>query len=135
MPVEAVAMSLKIAVLAHHSLLADGIASRLREHAGQIEVQTVEAGAVDLPQRLQRARPAIVLMDSTDAEAVENMPLDRLWALLPETRVMRLDPASDHVRVFSCERWRVPGIDGLIAALLKIGPVGRLAAPGGARGD
>lgn len=124
MSITVAVMSLRIAVLAHHSLFADGIASRLREHSGQIEVQTVEAGAVDLPQRLQRVRPAIVLMDSTDVEAVERMPLDRLWALLPEARVMRLDPASDHVRVFSCERWRAAGIEGLIAAMLKIGPAG-----------
>jgi DNA-binding NarL/FixJ family response regulator len=128
-------MSLRIAVLAHNSLLADGIASRLREHGGPLEVQAVAAGDADLPQRLQRARPAIVLMDSTDVEAVERMPLERLWALLPEARVVRLDPASDHVRVFCCERRRAPGIESLIAAILQIGPAGCLAAAGGTLAD
>lgn len=116
-------MPLRVVVLFHRSLFADGIASRLREHADLVEALTVDAGLPDAADQLRAAGPAIVVFDATDAGALEKMPVSRLLDLLPNARVLRIDPDSDHVRVFSSVARRAKSIGELIAVMQAI-PVG-----------
>lgn len=118
------AAPLKVAVLTRRSLFAAGIASRLREHAELLEVQLIRAEAAEALVQLAQLEPAILLMDSTDVEAVTGFSLLDLWERLPRVRVVFLDPVSDHVRVCGCDPWLARGSEGLIAVMQQVSSPG-----------
>ena len=113
-------MPVRVVVLSHRSLFANGIASRLRDHTDLVEAHTVEAGQPDALERLRALHPAIVVMGAADTSAVEAVRLASLLDTLPEVKVIRLDPGSDDVRVYNCVRHRAQGIGELIEVMRQV---------------
>jgi hypothetical protein len=112
---------LRVAVLAQRSLFTEGIVSRLREHAGQVEVQAIEAGAPGALHQLGASQPDIVVLDATDISTLERLPLVQLWSVLPKAKIMQLDSATEVVRVFCCAQYHAHGIEGLFEILGSVG--------------
>ncbi|MBI3361508.1 MAG: hypothetical protein HY023_10400 [Chloroflexi bacterium] len=109
-------MPVRVVVLSHRSLFAGGIASRLRERADLVDVQTVDASLPDALDQLRAVAPAFVVVDVADT-AADRISIGQVLDLLPEARVIRIDPGSDHVQICSRVRRRARGVDELIEVM------------------
>ncbi len=117
-------MSLRVAVLAQHSLFAEGLATRLREYKRVFEVFSIDATVVeDAIRRLLEAEPTIVIVDANDAGLLKEIPVTRLLNLLPGARVIQIDADSDRVQVFFSEQRYAPATNDLVSMMHDIAAV------------
>lgn len=114
------ASHLRVVILSHRSLFASGIASRLREYPGQVEVHTLAADLPDLARELRALTPAVVIVDTTDADTARTLPLPELLGAVPDAKAILIDPRQGVVEVFSLEKHRAQGVDELIAVMREI---------------
>ncbi len=98
-------MPKRVVILSGHSLFAEGIASRLRQHPEALDLHIVDPhvpGAID---QVAAAHPSAVIVDATDLEAEQLCPLSSLLVQLPALKVIRLDPQRNQIQVVtSAER-------------------------------
>ncbi len=100
-------MPLRVVVLAHNSLLAGGVASRLREDSHLFEVDVIDAAAVDdAANQLLSITPEIVIVDALDERVIEKLPIIKLLEILPTVKVIQLNCRNDQIRVFTSEQRR-----------------------------
>ena len=92
---------LRVVILAHHSLLSGGVASKLSEYKDSLVVRLIDWDRPDLAEMLMEETPDFIIMDMGDANICQKTPIINLLELLPNAHVVRLNLASDSVRVFS----------------------------------
>ncbi len=90
-----------IIILAHHSLLSGGIASKLSEYKETLSVHTMDWSAPDIYQRLQNESPDVIILDAGDSNICQKTPIPQLLAAVPNAKIIRLGLESDQVTVFS----------------------------------
>ncbi len=105
--------------LSQHSLFVEGVASRLRQHLSEGEVQTLDARQPQCLERLIAAQPSTVILDATDHELEALCPLGTLLDALPWLQVIRLDPRQEHIQVVSSEQRAVTGVQDLVSVLRR----------------
>lgn len=114
-------MPLKVAILFHRSLLADGIALRLREHPELVEAQMVDASSADAVERLREICPTAVIVDATDTDALRSLPITQVLDAAPGSKAMLIDPRLGDVKVYSVLRHSARAIEELIAMVRAMG--------------
>ena len=96
-----------VVILAHHSLLSGGIASKLSEYTGLLQVRLIDSDMDDIMGALKSQPPAVIIMDAGDSTVCQKLPIGKLLEWAPQAKVIRLDLGSDRVRVFSSTELQV----------------------------
>ncbi len=103
-----------VVILSSGSLFVEGVAASLRRHLGDASVLTLDIQQPGVMEQVLDARPAAVVMDGADAEAVRNCPPDQVLDRLPTARVITLDPRLNQLQVLSVEQRQVVGMGDLL---------------------
>ena len=114
-------MLLTIAVLSHNSLLAGGIASKLRERPDLFDVHAFDVSSADVHDALRAVNPAIVVVDAIDRYVATKLPISELLSAVPTAKVVQLECNSNHIRIFSTEKRRARDTGELIDMIRSIG--------------
>jgi len=96
--------SMRVVILSSHSLFAEGVASRLRQHSEYVDLHHVDVRQPNSLQRVLDARPSVVILDATEPDIDRQCPLGAMFQSLPSLKVIRLDPHQDHVQVVTSEK-------------------------------
>jgi DNA-binding NarL/FixJ family response regulator len=104
----------RVVILSGRSLFAEGIATRLREHPDQLELEIVNPRDPQALDRMIGRRPSVVIVDATDEDAARLKPMSTLLLALPALRVIRLDPGQDQIQVVTSEQRSVSAIGDLL---------------------
>jgi len=86
-----------VVILSSGSLFSEGVASRLREHIGRVQVTLLDPRLPDLSARLTSIRPIAVILDTADPWVVEKCPLNRLLGVIPGARIIELAVSEGNV--------------------------------------
>ena len=109
----------RVVILSGHSLFAEGVASRLRQHLEQLELLTVDSGQSDALDRILAAQPATVILDAS--EATPHCFLDNLLQSLLSLKIIRLDPQYSTVQVVTSEQRPAGEVSELIKVIQPSG--------------
>ncbi len=97
-------MRIRAVILSSHLLFAEGISKRLHQYLQQIELKIVNPQQPDAMAQIVAGRPAIVILDVTDAEVMEFCSLSKLLLSLPGSKVIQLDPGQEQIQVVSSQQ-------------------------------
>ena len=113
-------MSQRVTILSQKSLLADGIASLLREDTHLFEVIVFsDLEGDNVIDELRNTKPVIILIDSFDLPRIKKFPLTSLLELFPNSMIIQINSNSDKIQIYKSEQWRVPESDSLFSILQK----------------
>jgi DNA-binding NarL/FixJ family response regulator len=93
-----------VVILSGHSLFAEGVASRLRQHPQRVNLEVMDVRHPDVMAQVASARPSAVILDATDPDIDRLCLLARLQLALPGLKVICLDPGQDRVQVMTSEQ-------------------------------
>ncbi len=93
-----------VVILSSHSLFAEGVASRLRQHLQQVELEIVDSQRPDVMSQLVTCQPSIVILDISDPGVVQRCSLSKLLMSLPDLKVIRLDLEHEQAQVVTSEQ-------------------------------
>jgi DNA-binding NarL/FixJ family response regulator len=91
----------RVLIVASHSLLADGVANRLRLCPEQVEICRLSPGDEDLPERVTETGPSAISIDQRDPAIGTSLSLSTILDSLPGVQVLLLDPQDAQVQVVS----------------------------------
>lgn len=94
----------RVIILSSRSLFVEGVATRLRQHLAEQDVQTVDARQPDVLSLVIAAQPSVVILDATDAEAAQVCAVGDLLKALPSLKIIRLDPQQKQIQVVTSEQ-------------------------------
>lgn len=93
-----------VVILSGHSLFADGVASQLRRHVQELELEVVDVRQPDAMAQIIAARPSTVILDATDPEIARLHLLSKLPLALPELKVICLNSQQEQIQVITSEQ-------------------------------
>jgi len=94
----------RVVILSGHSLFAEGVASQLRQHSRELELEVVDIRQPDAMAQIIAARPSAVILDATDSEVARLGLLSRLPLALPELKIVCLDSQQELIQVVTSEQ-------------------------------
>ena len=101
-------------ILSGRSLFAAGVASRLQQYLPEVDLKIVDLRQADAAGQLATVRPAAIILDVTDPEIIQLLPLTRLLQLYPSLKVIHLDPHQPEIQVITSEQYRATEVRDLI---------------------
>ena len=104
----------RVAILSGRSLFSEGVASRLRQHADEIELHTVDSRQTGALADVIALRPSAIILDATDPDIAHRCPLNVMLEALPSLRVIRLDPQQNLIQVVTSEQHTAEEVRDLI---------------------
>jgi hypothetical protein len=107
----------QVVILSSGSLFSEGVASRLREHVGRVQVTLLDPRLPDLSSQLADLHPVAVILDAADPWVVEKCPLHRLMGFLPGARIVELDSQAQQVRVVTSECFPARDVNDLVEVI------------------
>lgn len=111
-------MTSRVAVLSGQSLFVEGIISRLREHAGRLEVHHIDPKPGDYIDRIKRIKPAAVVIDAADEDEEQCCFLCELLLAFPWMMIVRLAANQYDVQVIRSSTQRFEDVQDLIDSFL-----------------
>ena len=90
-----------VVVLKGQSLFAEGTASRLKEYAGQIDLQILDPKDEEVLDRITALKPAAIILDNTDEETVDLCPLVKLFLEIQNLKIIQLDSQKKQIQVLT----------------------------------
>ena len=93
-----------IVILSGRSLFAEGIARRLRQYLDPTHLDILDPRRPDTMDLIDATRPSFVILDVTDSQVTQLCPVSRLLLLVPELRVLCLDPQQNQLQVVTGEK-------------------------------
>jgi DNA-binding NarL/FixJ family response regulator len=106
-----------IVILSGHSLLAEGVASRLRQHLNQCTFRFIDPRQPDAMVQIAAARPSAVILDVTDPEIDRIGILSRLQLALSGLKIICLDPRQEQITVVTSRQQRAAEVRDVIEVL------------------
>jgi DNA-binding NarL/FixJ family response regulator len=106
-------MGPSIGIVSDHSLFADGVATRLRQHLTTADLATVDPRQPDATARIVAAQPTVVLLDNSSPDIARLCRVEELLHRLPGLRIIRFDPAIQQVQVMTSQQWPVANVRDL----------------------
>jgi DNA-binding NarL/FixJ family response regulator len=97
-------LKVRVVILTAHSLFTEGIATRLKQHLDQIELQVVDSQSADAMARTIAAQPAVVVFEAHDEHVECSCPLAGLLDARPALKIIRLDPSHDQIQIVTSEQ-------------------------------
>lgn len=106
-----------VVVLSSHTLFAEGVSSRLRNHNDALQLCIIDARREDAMERINAVRPDAIIVDASDAEASLNCPINQLLASLPALKIIRLDPEQAGFQVVTSAQHSAHEVDDLLKVI------------------
>lgn len=110
-------MRTQVVILSGHSLFAEGVASRLKKYLDRLDLQVVDIDGQDVISKIVSLNPATVILDATDAETTNLVPLSELLKALPGVSMICLDPQQSQVQVVTSEERILGEVKDLIEVI------------------
>lgn len=107
----------KVVVLTDYSLLAQGIASRLRQSSRSLEVVVLDFRQPNVMDELVRLYPQVVIYGSRDVEKSDRIPLGSLFNLLPNLMVIELNLDNSNVQLIQGGQYNATDCTDLVSML------------------
>lgn len=107
-----------VALIAGQSLLIEGVASRLLDHAGEVDLHTFDPEESDLLASVANLEPQVVLLDEQDPFVRERCPLAELMRALPNSRILLLNSERSDLQVITNHRLGIEDSDALLHQIL-----------------
>lgn len=107
-------MSLCLVILSGRSLFAAGVASRLQQYMPEVELRIIDLRQADAARQIGSVQPAAVIVDVTDPEVNQLLPLTQLLQIHPSLKVVHLDPHQAEIRVITSEQYRATEVRDLL---------------------
>jgi hypothetical protein len=107
----------KVVVLTDYSLLAQGIASRLRQSARSLEVEVIDFRQADMLDALVHIQPDVVILGSRDVEQSNQCQLGSLFNVLPNLMVIEVNLDNSNVQLIRSGQVNAADISGLVRML------------------
>jgi DNA-binding NarL/FixJ family response regulator len=106
----------RVVILSSQSLFTEGVASRLRELIGQLELSVIDPRDTDTLEQIKNFQPSAVILDSADPEVAELCPLNEILKASPAVKVLQLDPRREQFQVVTSEE----KVAGLVRDLVDV---------------
>lgn len=107
----------KVVVLTDYSLLAQGIASRLRQSSRSLEVVVLDFRQADVMEELVNLRPQVVIYGSRDVEQSDRIPLGSLFNMLPNLMVIELNLDNSNIQLIRGGQYNAADSTDLVSML------------------
>ena len=104
----------KIAILTGHSLLADGIISRLQEFPERLELRVFDNNEPNLMADIETFHPLAVILEENAALRLETCSLNQLLNILPSLIIIYLRLGQSKVQVIQSEQFPANGVGELV---------------------
>lgn len=101
-------------ILSGRSLFAAGVASRLQQYLPEVDLKIIDLRETDAARHLASVQPAAVILDVTDPEVYQRLPLAWLLRLHPDLKVIHLDPHQAEIQVITSEQVQATEVRDLI---------------------
>jgi len=110
----------RVVILSGHSLFAEGVASQLRQHPQELELEfeIVDIRQSDVLAQIVAARPYAVILDTTDSEVARLGLMSRLPLELPDLKIVCLDSQQKHIQVVTSEQLPADQVRDLLDVIL-----------------
>ncbi len=113
-------MQAYIVILSAQSLFAEGVASRLQQYLQHTELKIVDPREPEAMVHITMAKPSILFLDVTDAEAARLCSLSKLLHSLPHLKIIRLDPEHEQMQVVTSEQFPAVRVHDLVAVIKQL---------------
>ncbi len=110
-------MRRRIIILSGYSLFAEGVANRLQEYLQQAEFEIVDPKEPDAIAQITAAQPSVLILDVSDVEVARFYSLNKLLRLLPQLKIIRLDPQREQIQVVTSRQFPVTEVNDLIEVI------------------
>jgi hypothetical protein len=107
-------METRVAILTGHSLLADGLISRLREYAEQLELQVFDIEQANVLSQITAFHPLALILEENKSGQAESCSLKSILTALPNTLVIYLGLGDDDIHVIQSEQHHAGGVQELL---------------------
>ena len=107
-------MESKIAILTGHSLLADGLVSRLRDYPEAAELKVFDGQEADILNQLIAFKPSVLILEEEETQSNNACSLKKILALLPNLLVIYLHLGRPEVQVIQSEQCPANGVKELL---------------------
>jgi hypothetical protein len=120
----------KVIVLTGNSLLAQGLASRLRTYSHAFEVRLVDLTSSDSLQQVSAFQPEIIIFDEGDFKGTRHPSLVDFLNSLPEVILLELRLDNSNVQLIRSVRFNASTTDELVQIFKNIGTINSSAIIG-----
>ena len=107
----------KVVVLTDYSLLAQGIASRLRQSSRSLEVIVLDFRQANVLEELVKLQPQAVIYGSRDVEKSDQCPLGSLFNVLPNLMVIELSLDNSNIQLIRGGQYNAAEFTDLVSML------------------
>lgn len=118
---------LRIVILARQSLFLDGIAAKLNNYPGDIDVSYVVSTSPKMICELKSISPAIILIDAGDS-AASQLSIPSILDIVPNSKVYRFNLSSDQISIFTSKSVHVNCVNELVEFMQTTSVVDTLSA-------
>jgi DNA-binding NarL/FixJ family response regulator len=107
----------KVVILTDYSLLAQGIASRLRQSSHSLEVELVDTRRPDVMSEVVRLQPQVVIFGSREVENSNICPLRELFSSLPNLMVIKVSLDNSNIQLIQSGQYKAAEFSDLVNML------------------
>ena len=107
-------MESKIAILTAHSLLADGLISRLQDYPDVAELKIFDGQEPDVLDQLVVFKPLVLILEEAESPSSNTASLKQILAILPNLLVIYLHLGRSEVQVIQSEQCPANGVKELL---------------------
>ncbi len=97
-------MRTRVVILTGHTLFAEGLISRLREHNDRLDLQIVEPEDGDCLAKVVALRPYAVILDASERLTASGCTIGALLQRLPTVKIICLDPKERAIQIVTSEQ-------------------------------
>ena len=107
-------MEKRVIVFSSHSIYAEGVVSRLRQHPLGGEIHFIDAQGDDYLQKVLDLQPSVVILDAIQGDEVDNCLFCTLLSACPKLTIIRLKVQERDVQVVKSSQYVVESVQDLI---------------------
>jgi hypothetical protein len=95
----------RVAVLTDHSLLAEGVISRLRGYPETFDLQVFDNNAPNVMARMEHFHPLVVILEESASCKYETCFLKQIFSVLPSLIIIYLRHGQSKVQIIQSEQY------------------------------
>jgi hypothetical protein len=104
----------RVIVFSSHSIYAEGVVSRLRQHPLGGEIHFIDAQDDDYIQKVVELQPSVVILDAIQGSEIDSCLFCTLLSEFPELTIIRLKVQERDVQVVKSSQCVVESVQDLI---------------------
>lgn len=107
-------MEKRVIVFSSHSIYAEGVVSRLRQHPFGGEIHFIDAQDNDYIQKVLDLQPLVVILDAIQGNEIDSCLFCTLLSAFPELTIIRLKVQEKDVQVVKSSQCMIESVQDLI---------------------